>query len=608
MIGVTTGRKGAKWPLYGVLAVVCAGVALGGGIFEKRALEQQIQTAEDKVSTFAADTMGVALGDADVSKPLAAADAASLTQRLGRGTLANGDVVRVRVYSTQGVLIYSTDDGDAIGTKHLGDLDAIRAGVGGVTTSLVDADRVATESGDGSVSLTLLEAYAPLPGPTAKPLAVVQVDQKYKPIEDAAKKPWAIVQLGGFGLAVAMFLLSLFGLAQTMMGKRLASRSGFQQSTRPAGGSTKDAKIREALEEQMGQLRLQLAEKEQESAIAARDFATQLQEAARRADEAHSRGRDGDERMRATEERAREAERKLQQAEQHSHEAEARAKELEARSADLEARAAEVESRSTDLERRAVDAESKASRLVIPEDAEGIVRELEAAHGKAVEAERRSGELEVRLHELDARAAAYERRANDMAERAERAETRAAALEAEHDSVGEKTKALEERAAGAEARASDAATRVTAAETDIRTLQERVAEMTRQGAGHQQRAADVEAARSELETKVAQLGSRAQDAEEQVVELQTKLTEAVELAREANGRAETAESVRPELDAVTVDRDQLREQIRALESSAEEREESARAELDAAAARIAEREAAGAKTREEASAIQARAA
>src|SRR5207244_11966022 len=115
-----------------------------------------------KAEVFVADTVSPAVGPADLTQAVPPALSASLDQKFSKGVLAGGSVVRVRLFATDGKLLYSTDGTDQIESGKVGDDSGNRAAAAGVTTDLVDDDRVSTD-GRESQSIHMLQAYIPLP-------------------------------------------------------------------------------------------------------------------------------------------------------------------------------------------------------------------------------------------------------------------------------------------------------------------------------------------------------------------------------------------------------------------------------------------------------------
>jgi hypothetical protein len=350
--------------VFAVVTALAVASVVGAIVMERRTLADTVDARTEGAETMSTNVLTPALAGVDLSKPLGEGTTASVDERLDDAL--SGNTVRVRIYAKNGQLLYSTDEGDRVGSAKTGDDDAIRGAAVGATASLVADDRVSIR-GATAQSYELLQVYVPLTD-RDKVTGVAEFDLKYKPIAAASTQPWRTVQLAG-GFAAILFLeLALFGLARSAASKRLAARSGFtgqggakadaKAAARDAKAAEKEAEIRKALEDQLATLRTQVKRQEEEATEAAREFAAQLQAAAARAQEAEARlqASGGADAVRAAAERAGQLEQQLRQAEHEQEE--------------LRSRGAELEMRLAEAERRASEAELRASAAATPETGE----------------------------------------------------------------------------------------------------------------------------------------------------------------------------------------------------------------------------------------------
>lgn len=374
MAGATRIR-GGRWPLYAVVAVVAIGAVVGSMVMERRTLERAVDEKAAAADALVTRTVQPILAGADFSHPVGEGRSTALFQALDKPL--SGAMVRLRVYARDGQLVFSTDEGDRIGSVKTGDADAIRAGTAGATTTIVDDDRVSLK-GEGAQSYELLQVYGPIED-AGKVAAVAELDLKYKPLVAASKQPWRTSQLVAGFLAVLFLELALFGLARATATKRLAARSGFAAAPRgkttepkgkPSPAETKapgqEAEIRKALEDQLATLRTQMKKQEEDATAAAREFAEQLKATALRADQSEQKlaaAGDGAA-AKAAVERATLLEQRLRQFEHQQQELQARTAELQHRLAEAERRAEEAERR---LEEAAVQADPEPAPTVAPE-------------------------------------------------------------------------------------------------------------------------------------------------------------------------------------------------------------------------------------------------
>jgi hypothetical protein len=541
-------RKGGRWPIFVGLALLCILVIFGAGFMQSRTLASKVADQVGKAEGFVGDTVSPAVGSADLSQPLSASLSASLDQKFSKGVLAGGTVVRVRVFATDGKLIYSTDGSDQIGAGKVGDDDGIRAAAAGATTNLVDDDRVSTDGG-ASQSVHMLQAYVPLSSGTGgRPLGVVEVDQRMRPIEDAAKQPWRTVQLVAVFVAFLFLELGLVSFARATAAKQLASRSGFAtaaaqssaQAVTDAKAADKEAQIRLALEDQLETLRTQLKRQEEESTNAAREFAAQLQEASRRSGEPPRGAAPPDEVIRAADERIHAAELRAEEAERRGSVAASRVDVAEARLAQLEAELAKAAS-------AAKETSPTSPTAAAADDGEGASKARREHEDLKAEHEKLRGELEAE-------------RARHEGARGEQ--------EAMATRIGE----LERQSSETVARTDVQTQRAESAEAKVAELQAQIDAVRKETAEHRNRADATEAVRMELETKMAQITSRAQEAEQRAAQFEEKVREAAEVAREENDKVLEAQragdvvrqelvTVSSERDAIANERDALRAQL-----------------------------------------------
>ena len=539
MIGGTKVRKSSKWPLFVGLAIACAFAVALGWFLQQRALTSATAAAEGKVTAFVKQTVGPAVSGVDLSKPLGSSVRQRLDQKIDKGVLATGPIVRVRVFSINGQLLYSTDAADKLGSAAFGYPDALRGAAGGALTSLVDDDSVTVKG--GVQSLRLLRTYAPMKGAKDRTIAVVAVDQRYAPLDQAAGSPWHTVQMGFAALAVLFLGLALYGVLRRSSVKRSASRSGFGTAKKRAANEPAETKraleaaektaeregqIREALEDQLEQLRAKLSEQDEATAAATRELTEQLAAATRRAEQAEAGGGPGPS---ANERDAAAAQ---------VHEAVERLTQMEARALSAEAKLSKLEGQMHEMETAAAQAPPPQE---LPADLAAMVGELSEARRTATEQQRRALEQEQRALEASERANVAQHRAEDLARESEQMSARLAELE------------------------------------------QAAVDATRTAAENAQRADATEALRGELEAKLAQVGARGQELE----------TRAAELERRASEAETSGDVVRSELAELGAERDALRSRAAAVEmelADAARRLESATSRADESERRAQEAE------------------
>ncbi|TMK36748.1 MAG: hypothetical protein E6G58_04290 [Actinobacteria bacterium] len=438
MIIGTDDRRGIKWPLFAVLVVMCGLFVAGASFMQRSALTSKVKSQESKASAIVRQIVAPALGGANLTKPLPSGTAVKLRNQLQKGPLAGGVIVRVRIFSQDGTLLFSSDAGDDPGTKP-GDADAIRSAAGGAATGVVGIDRVSI--GTRPTSIELLHTYVRLQGARGKPSGAVSVDQRYAPIEAASQKPWHTAELGLGAAAVVFLLITLLLLSRRLSIKRARARAHSRPAS-PPGTSTRltadegspkadpkrwrfrrdkeatadgrpskeeveraekeaqrEIQVREALETQLEQLRTRIREQEDQAGRHVLELTQQLQVAAARAEEAEAR---------AAAPGGGEAAQRLAAAERFAQETGQRAR-------GFEAKATAAEARVTELEARLVEASQASMRPVTDERITQLERAAQEAMAAAADSARRAeateavrDELETKVAQLGSRAAELE--------------------------------------------------------------------------------------------------------------------------------------------------------------------------------------------------------
>jgi hypothetical protein len=198
---------------------------------------------------------------------------------------------------------------------------------------------------------------------------------------------------------------------RSMFGRRSAPADEAVVSSTPGDASAtalqREVKIREALEDQLEQLRTQVKTQQDERLTATRELTAQLEEATQRADDAEARLELGDSSGGAAE-RVVALEQELAQAKLTAADAIARADHLQ-RAAEaappppgpsVDQRVTELTAQLTDAQQRASSAEQRAASVEsVRDELEVRVAQLGA---KASELEQRAGDLETSLQEANA--------------------------------------------------------------------------------------------------------------------------------------------------------------------------------------------------------------
>ena len=273
-----------------VLTVVCVAAFFAVGVFGAKALEQSRIDAQATAKGLATAGVASVLETSDTEAVIDGGQGRDLLDRLQRGVLADGTVFRIRVWSPEGDLLFSTDAADQPG-ELLGDFPSIAVATtgGGKPVSVLSADG------------EIYQTYVPLRlgGPDA--LGAVQVDQGYQPIAQRVASPWSLLRMVAIAGAILFLLLAVvatlpIGVSRdggfVSAGRRRAAKaaSGDGAGRRGATASMKelaraetraeDAETkRDELERQIGQLRTQVSSADENAGRKIAELEAALEEA-----------------------------------------------------------------------------------------------------------------------------------------------------------------------------------------------------------------------------------------------------------------------------------------------------------------------------------------
>jgi chromosome segregation ATPase len=550
---------------FAVLVVVSAIAFFAVGSFASRALVQSEADAQATAKALAAAGVASVLEPEDLAEPVNGTTGDDLLDRLQRGVLADGTVFRIRIWSPEGDLLFSTDAADP--SDALGDLPSIGTatkGQGRPISRVVDNES--------------FETYVPLRLGEDNALGAVQVDQGYAPIAAKAATPWGLLRTVSVAVGAVCLLLVIIatlpiGVARNGgFGAAKASRKRTPKRAKAmtAGASPKEvAKVqtradraeaaREEMEGQLEQLRAQIVSADENAGRTIGELQEQLKEALEREEQArvreaaavHAPSADP-----AADERNRQRDEETNQLQARAEAAETRVRALESTVETLEAAAA---------------APTEAGD---PEEVEALRAELAEAHDRAERGSRLAETadqtllgFEARVQELEGALASARSQAADATAKLDEAR---ADTERSQEGAAEATEAAEliaeaaKRVAAAEDAAEDALTRAGAAEARAEEATVRAQESDARAAEASEHGSQVDERIAELEAELERAAIEAQQApssahetpprdDDRGVELaaaQIRASEAERSARAAQDRADAAQRVAVESEAL----------------------------------------------------------
>jgi hypothetical protein len=474
-----------------ILLVVLAGALLALSIVQRdRALEKEYEDAQGRAELYAATIFRSTLGPLDVATPLEGNRRDSLFAEVKDFVLIDPMVARVRLWSPDGTLLFSTDPADSPGETSQD--PSIATAAGGAVQSRLAVEPITPVEGDRRAT-PLFQTFAPLRvRGSANVVGAVEVEQYAAALETRADDPWWLVQASASGATVLLALLALIAVARGMRRpptpRRERTKGDRPSRKRPeAGWDEGGSDLRDRLERETARAK--------EAEAAAQSFAASLQQVSNRLEAVE--GQSSDERVAELKESLRrsEAERAMLRAGRPETLVEAEVRELRGKLRDSQAlaKAAEVlvagggdlSAVQEQLSTAARQVEEAVERAKIAEGrADAAEDRARATADVATAAEQRIDMLEIKLQEIVANAVAADgaelidvqrqldearQRADEMGRRAAEAESRLA-VAGSLDGPGEELlQNLEERVVAAEARAVEA-------ESRLRSFEEEAAE------------------------------------------------------------------------------------------------------------------------------------
>ncbi|MGZ8624344.1 MAG: hypothetical protein ACXWYQ_09310, partial [Actinomycetota bacterium] len=221
--------------VWGGLAALCIVLFMVTREQERAALTERVDAAERRALLYGDTVLHHALDARDVSTPLAGTAYRNLQAVVQDRVFDDPLVARVRLWSPDGTLLFSTavSERGKIGRLRVNEDPAITAAAGGAVTSRLATVPFATSGGDAA-STELFETFVPLRvTDRTDVLGAVQIDQYFDAVRSAAAGPWQAVQWTCAGLAVLFGALTLRSFR-----RRSAEPVVTAPSSRPAAAPT----------------------------------------------------------------------------------------------------------------------------------------------------------------------------------------------------------------------------------------------------------------------------------------------------------------------------------------------------------------------------------
>ena len=520
------GRK-SRYVLLGV-GVLLSGLLAMSFMLSGTGIEDAEATAETRAEQFADAFLFTELTPDLLARDIMGTPYRDLLISVQAGILSDHRVVRLRIWKAGGDLIFSTAQRDKVDEFFARENAEIARASQGEIVSTATGHRVPPVDGLEGSNEKLYQTYVPLEIDGAVvPFAVVQIDQRYASIEDAANRIWRLVQMflilalvGYAGVAAislrqspgaepatadqprqprrsrderkrrdeeARALSSEHAERQAGMGQRIAQagpriREMAPEKARQMGPEKVPQGVRKRLEETELQLRAEQAEREQFAGEVQRLRAALAEKEAELALEREGSAADSGDAKRIAE-----LEAALKDAERRATEVPAIAKREKTAKADTELRKAQLEIKDLTL------------RLA---EAERSTEGLGAARAAKDESQKELARAKAAVEEANAAAAQSDASVEAAREEAEEAK----GIAARANAAAEEAKAVAAEARGEARRAKEEAAALAAETEDGKAeLARAVFEAERLQNELERRGGDVERLREQLEGAEAQV-------------------------------------------------------------------------------------------------------
>ncbi len=299
---------------WAVLTVVCLVAVVVARQQQTQGLQRKTNAAQERAVRFTQNVLAGTLDPQRVARPIERSGYDALLATLKHGLFNDQRVVRVRVWDGDGLLVFTTDDPSQIGVTKSNDA-ILRSALRGDMVSAVVNESFARDRSTTPEPTALFSTFVPLrTADKANVYGVVQIDNDYALMEDAASHPWQQMQIA---FAIVAILCLVMAIVSFVWSHRKEEVAGFGPSTREVRAGARDekktsaaqaeaAKLRERVKEleaktksvaeqqlELEKLRGRVAEFEQQPAVAGTDpaevaqlkaHATQLEEQARGAE------------------------------------------------------------------------------------------------------------------------------------------------------------------------------------------------------------------------------------------------------------------------------------------------------------------------------------
>lgn len=373
---------------WAVLTIVCLSAVLVSHQQQQQGLQRKAEAAQERAVRYTENVLDGRLDAHRVASPIQRSGYDALLADLRRDLFNDQRIVRVRVWRSDGLLVFTTDDPAKIGVLTSKD-DGVHAALQGDVVSAVQTETVAADTTTTPVPTELLSTYVPLrDSDKAAVRGVVEIDSDYGLMRDSTSRPWKQLQIAFGIVALLCFVLTIVSFVWS---RRPEEVSGFGPSRRDVRASTRDDKKAASPQAEAAKLRERVKELEHHAEAAKKEAEQKAKQIAPTM-EAPDPGET--ERLTA----------RAKQLEAQAQSAEARSSQLQARVTEMEAQLRVTTEQFRSAQKRQEEAAAQEASAISPEmqaqlqaagETEQILRaELQAAQAEVESLQQARDEIE----------------------------------------------------------------------------------------------------------------------------------------------------------------------------------------------------------------------
>ncbi len=244
---------------WAVLTVVCLVAVVVARQQQTQGLQRKTDAAQERAVRFTQNVLAGTLDAQRVARPIERSGYDALLATLKHGLFNDQRVVRVRVWDADGLLVFTTDDPSQIGVTKSNDA-TLRSALRGNMVSAVVNESFARDRSTTPEPTALFSTFVPLrTADKANVYGVVQIDNDYALMVDAASHPWKQMQVA---FAIVAVLCLVMAIVSFVWSHRKEEVAGFGPSSREVRAGARDEKKASAAQAEAAKLRERVKELE----------------------------------------------------------------------------------------------------------------------------------------------------------------------------------------------------------------------------------------------------------------------------------------------------------------------------------------------------------